>query len=56
MDGWEHYKKVHYEKLPFKCKKCHEYGHFAKKVPKFGQEEAEKTEEEGWHQSKKGKK
>ena len=30
MDGWEHVQKVDYEQLSFKCKKCHEYGHFVK--------------------------
>jgi hypothetical protein len=29
LDGWTHVHKLDYEKLPFKCKSCHEYGHFA---------------------------
>ena len=56
MDGWEHYKKVSYDQLPFKCKECHEYRHFAKTCPKATQEEVEKTQKEGWKQTKKGKK
>ena len=56
MDGWEFYQKVYYEQLPFKCRKCHEYGHFVKNYPKSPQEEAEKNPEEGWQQAKKGKK
>ena len=42
MDGWEHMQKVDYEQLPFKCKKCHEYGHFVKNFPKVVQEKLEK--------------
>ena len=37
-------------------KKCHDYGHFVKKFPKVDQEEAKKTQEEGWKQTKNGKK
>jgi hypothetical protein len=25
---WKHYQKLDYEKLPFKCRGCHEYDHF----------------------------
>ena len=53
MDGWEHAQKVDYEQLSFKCKKCHEYGHFVKKCPKAVQENPERTQEEGWKQVKK---
>ena len=56
MDGWEFYQKVDYEQLPFKCKKFHENGHFVNKFPKYTQEEAEKNHEEGWKQTKRGKK
>ena len=43
MDEWEHMQKVDYEQLPFKCKKCHEYGHFVKNCPKVVQEISEKN-------------
>ena len=56
MDGWEFYQKVDYEQIPYKCRKCHEYGHFVKNYPKTTQEEAEKNHEEGWKQTKRGKK
>ena len=56
MDGWGLYQKVYYQQIPFKCRKCHEYGHFVKNFPKSTQEEAEKNHEEGWQQTKRGKK
>lgn len=34
MDSWTHVQEVDYDHLPFKCKLCHEYGHFAKGCPK----------------------
>jgi hypothetical protein len=33
LDNWSYIQQVDYEKIPFKCKACHEYGHFAKNVP-----------------------
>ena len=50
MDGWEHMQKVDYEQLPFKCNKCHEYGHFVKHCPKVVQEILGKNQEQGWHE------
>jgi hypothetical protein len=34
LDNWSYIQTVDYEQLPFKCKACHEYGHFAKNVPR----------------------
>jgi hypothetical protein len=28
LDNWQHVQQLDYEKLPFKCKIFHEYGHF----------------------------
>ena len=28
VDQWMHIQQLDYEKIPFKCKVCHEYGHF----------------------------
>ena len=29
VDEWMHIQQLDYEQIPFKCKVCHEYGHFA---------------------------
>jgi hypothetical protein len=33
LDSWKHIQPMNYDKIPFKCKQCHEYGNFAKKIP-----------------------
>jgi hypothetical protein len=33
LDNWSYIQQVDYEQIPFKCKACHEYGHFSKKLP-----------------------
>lgn len=43
---WQHYQKLDYEKLPFKCRTCHEHGHFQRNCPKSPI--GNKVEEEGW--------
>jgi hypothetical protein len=49
---WHHLQKLDYEQLPFKCRGCHEYGHFQRNCPKALQE---KEREEGWQQPRKGR-
>jgi hypothetical protein len=34
LDNWSYIQQVDYEQIPFKCKACHEYGHFAKNSPR----------------------
>jgi len=31
---WTHIQQLEYEQIPFKCKVCHEYGHFTNKCSK----------------------
>jgi hypothetical protein len=50
---WQHYQKLDYEQLPFKCRGCHEYGHFQRNCPKNPSKEKENGE--GWQQPRKGK-
>jgi hypothetical protein len=44
-----------YEQLPFKCRGCHEYGHFQRNCPKAPPITTEKEGEEGWQQARKGR-
>jgi hypothetical protein len=41
--------------LPFKCRGCHEYGHFQKHCPKNQPTQQEKEQGEGWQQPKRPK-
>ena len=34
MGNWSHFQNLDYEQLPFKCRGCHEYGHFIRNFPK----------------------
>jgi hypothetical protein len=34
VGSWSHIQKLDYEQLSFKCRGCHEYGHFARNCPK----------------------
>jgi hypothetical protein len=52
VGDWQHLQKLDYEQLPFKCRKCHDYGHFQRNCPKAAQE---KEKEEGWQQPRKGR-
>lgn len=50
---WQHYQKLDYEQLPFKCRTCHERGHFQRNCPKALART--KEDEEGWKEIKRGK-
>lgn len=53
VGSWTHLQKLDYEQLPFKCRKCHEYGHFAKGCPSNA--EAAQGKDDGWNQIKRHK-
>ena len=57
VDEWTHIQRLDYEQIPFKCKLCHEYGHFANRCTRKKENESEKTEdlENKWGQVKKKK-
>jgi len=40
--GWSHIQELDYEKLPFKCRHCHIYGHFARNCKNKSEEESKK--------------
>jgi hypothetical protein len=54
LDKWTYLQQVDYEQLPFKCKICHEYGHFAKHCPK-SPPETPPEESDQWQQPKRKK-
>lgn len=43
--NWMHIEELDYEQLPFKCRQCHGYGHFARHCKKKEAEESEKLEQ-----------
>ena len=50
IDGWSHLQTVDYEKIPFKCKYCHEYSHFSKSCPKKPEKPlSDNVASEGWN-------
>ena len=51
VGDWHHFQKLDYEQLPFKCRLCHEHGHFQRNCPKMQDLE----EGDGWQRVKKGK-
>ena len=53
VGSWSHVQKLDYEQLPFKCRKCHVYNHFARGCP--SNVEAKKGKEEGCNQAKRSK-
>ena len=50
MEGWKHLQMVDYEKIPFKCKVCHEYGNFDKYFKKKIQSEEGEITREEWNE------
>jgi hypothetical protein len=38
LGEWCHIQELDYEQIPFKCLRCHAYGHFAKSYPKISEE------------------
>ena len=41
VDEWSYIQQLDYEQIPFKCKVCHEYGHFANRCTKVTNLETE---------------
>jgi hypothetical protein len=46
LGEWCHIQKLDYEQIPFKCLRCHAYGHFAKSCPKTSEEPGPFKEDE----------
>jgi hypothetical protein len=38
LGEWSHIQELDYEQIPFKCLRCHAYGHFARNCPKASEE------------------
>jgi hypothetical protein len=55
LDNWSYLQQVDYEQLPFKCKACHEYGHFAKNCPQNKSDQSEERDQDQWQQPKRKK-
>jgi hypothetical protein len=55
LDNWSYIQQVDYEKLPFKCKTCHEYKNFAKNFPQKKSYPLEERAQEKWKQPKRKK-
>ena len=47
VGNWSHFQNLDYEQLPFKCRGCHEYGHFICNCPQ--KPKIQQDNEEGWH-------
>jgi hypothetical protein len=44
LDNWSYIQQVDYEQIPFKCKACHEYGHFVKSCPQAKESQSQESE------------
>jgi hypothetical protein len=54
VDEWSHIQQLDYEQIPFKCKVCHEYGHFANRCTKIINVDSN-TQDHQWEVVKKKK-
>jgi hypothetical protein len=50
---WSHIQELDYEHLPFKCRYCHGYEHFARHCKKKAEEEVENSKGDQWTQVQK---
>jgi hypothetical protein len=55
LDNWSYVQQVDYEKIPFKCKSCHEYGHFTKSCPQTKESQEQDLKQDQWQQPKRKK-
>jgi len=58
VDQWTQIQQLDYEKIPFKCKVCHDYGHFPNRCSKLKDAEIVEnveTQENNWEQVKRKK-
>jgi len=55
LHNWTYLQQVDYEQLPFKCKICHEYGHFTKRCPKVPSNPPSREYQEQWQQPRRNK-
>jgi hypothetical protein len=46
LGEWCHIQELDYEQIPFKCLRCHAYGHFAKSCPKVPEEQGPVKEDD----------
>ena len=47
---WSHIQALDYEKIPFKCRFCHGYGHFPRNCKKKSEDEIEHVKDAQWTQ------
>ena len=45
---WSHIQELGYEQIPFKCRLCHGYGHFARYHKKKSEEDIERENVDQW--------
>lgn len=46
--GWSHIQELDYKQIPFKCRHCHGYGHFAKHCKKKTEEQSHTPKGDQW--------